>query len=50
MEAQHTSNKAVKHLAETPSDQGATPIDEDELAPTVPLKIEDWLTVIVTAS
>ncbi len=50
MESQFTSNKPPNHMTETAPEPGVSPADEEEHATTVPLKIEDWLTVIVMAS
>ncbi len=50
MESQQPSDKPSIHLAEATPDQGVEPTDDDEPTTSVPLKIEDWLTVIVMAS
>lgn len=50
MESQQTSNKPSIRPAEAPPDQAVTSSDEKEPTTTIPLKIEDWLTVVVMAS
>jgi len=50
MESQQPSDKPSIHLAEAAPDQGVAPTDDDDPTTAVPLKIEDWLTVIVMAS
>jgi TRAP-type C4-dicarboxylate transport system permease small subunit len=50
MESQQTSDKPSIHLAEATSDQAFASTDDKEPTTSIPLKIEDWLTVVVMAS